>query len=494
MGVVSARTFERWLRRLDAERFRAFVSDLYAASGRDVRRRADGTLAFGDTGRVVVTVASRRRLRTPRVPDHADVVVAASPSRRLAGRAAASRVTLVGPSDLREMALYGVDRGDCERLVRRYFDESPFVSRSDADANAGGRTDADGDANAGAGEGAGANGRRVFARVAEKPRSSLLALVLAGVVVAAALLGPVGPGLAPAGDSTGGPNTEPTGGGASSRAADSAVGRFPPGVGPTGVVSAETLAAAHADAVAGRSYQLLVRQSGTDVWAGWNHAHQRAEVANQTNYRYSVTGYRSTGEENGELVQYSMYADGTHNYVFAGDGENRSFVRYAVGTDEDGHGPFENRAASAVERYLDATRTNVTRDDRSVRPYRIVATGTPESVDDPENVTDYRAEAHVGADGFVSLLTVAYEIRTDDGVETVSFRMEYVNMDVQTVRTPWWYDEARNATGGTDRTPVTTARANETTRPSATPQTASALPTHRVDPLADVRFRRLAPP
>lgn len=474
MGVVSTRTFERWLRRLDSERLRGFVSDLYAASGRDVRRRADGTLLLAESGRVVVTVDARRRLRTPRLPDGADIVVAASPSRRLVRRAAAREVTVVGPTDLREMALYGANRDDCERLFRRYFAESPLVDRSDAGADGGTPANADANSNRGS------DGGRFLAN--EESLSSLAVLALAGIVVVAALLGPFGPGVTPAADDAAGPSA----GGAASETVDAGDGLFPPGVGPTGVVSAETLAAAHADAVAGRSYQFAVRQSRSEAWTGrtWDRAYQRAEVAGPTNYHYSVTGYRSTGEESGELVQYSMYADGTDNYVFVEDGENRSFARYAIGTDEDGHGPFENRAARAVERYLDTTRTSVTRENWSVHPYRVVATGTPKSLDDSENVTDYRAEAHVGADGFVSRLSVEYEVRTADGAENVTFRMEYVQVDVQTVRPPSWYEEARNATGVTARTPVATpsaapenerptpnatARANETMRPSATP-------------------------
>lgn len=495
MGVVSARTFERWLRRLDSARLREFVRDLYAAAGRDVRRRADGTLVLAESGHTVVTVDARLRFRTPRIPDDADIVVAASPSRRLVGRAAESGVTLLGPADLREMALYGVDRDDCERLFRRYFDESPVVERSD------GRTPA-----AGADATRGSDDR--WGPVREEPLSSLLVVALAALVVAAALLGPVGPGADDTGESTAGAGTE--------EADDADDGLFPPGVGPTGVVSAETLATAHADAVAGRSYQLAVRQSGSGAWEGraWDRAYQKAKVAGPTNYHYSVTGYRSIDDGEGELVQYSMYADGRDNYVFIEEGDNRSFVRYSVRTDEAGHGPFENRAARAIERYLDATRTNVTRENWSVQPYRIVATGTPESVDDAERIVDYRAEAHVGADGFVSRLTVAYGVRTDDEVENVSFRMEYVQMDVQTVRPPSWYDEARNATLNSEPTPVRasaatpgnesptasptpngsateTARADETARPTATPPTAASV--RGVDRLAVARFGRLEP-
>ncbi|MFC6825384.1 hypothetical protein [Halopelagius fulvigenes] len=468
MPVVSARTFERWLRRLDAERLRGFVCDLYAAAGREVRAREDGTLAVGENGRVVVTLDARRRLRTPRVPDDADAVVAASPSRRLVRRVVSSGATLVGPDDLRNLALYGVDRDDCERLFRRYFGESPSVERSGVAAEGDDAPD---------GERGESNGFGV-ARVAAEPVSSLAVLLLAGLVVAA-VLGPFGFGVVPRTDDAAGPNVGPVVAASSDGSADGdgegdsdddsdgdgdADEPFPPGVGPAGVADAATLAAAHADAVAGRSYQLIVRQSGTNARTGrgWTRAYRRADVAGPTRYRYFVTGYRATGEGGAEFAHYSMYADGRHNYVYTEHGEKQSYARHVVEADEDGHGPFENRAAGAVRRYLDAPRTNVTRKNWSVQPYRIVATGTPRSLPNSGNVTDYRAEAHVGADGFVSLLVVSYEVRAGGETRSVRFRMEYTDADPETVRAPPWYDEARNATD--DARPETvTARAGDDT-------------------------------
>ncbi|RDI70355.1 hypothetical protein [Halopelagius longus] len=486
MPVVSARTFERWLRRLDSASLREFVRDLYAAAGREVRVRGDGTLAVGSDGRVVVTVSARRRLRTPRVPDDADVVVAASPSRRLVGRVTESGATLVGPSDLRTLALYGADRDDCERLFRRYFDESPSVERPDAVA----ARETDGDRRHASVRG--------VERIAADPVSGLAVLALAGLVVAA-LLGTFG--VAPETGDSAGPTAEPVVAASSDRSSDSDADAdvnadadagtssdrpFPPGVGPTGVADAETLAAAHADAVAGRSYQLIVRRSGTDArTGGWPRAYRRAEVASPTRYRSFVTGYRATGDGGTELVHCSMYADGEYTYVYREHGEERSYARYAVETDEEGHGPFENRAAAAVRRYLNAPRTTVTRKNWSVQPYRVVATGTPASLPNLANVTDYRAEARVGADGFVSRLLVSYEVRAGEETRSVSFRMEYADADPRTVRAPPWYGEARNAT---DDAPSEAAAACTPARTRANETQTASLPVRVPGGAAGVRF------
>lgn len=489
MPVVPARTFETWLRSLDGDAFAAFVADLYDARERGVRARGDGAVVLAD-GRVLAPVAAAWRLGSPRVPDDADAVVAASPSPRLRRAADRRGLTLLGPSDLRDLALYGVDRGDAERLFSEYFDRSPVVAPTRADRSEG----SDGDRTDG---------------FEDAAVASVAAVVLAGLVVAA-MLGPFGPGVAPAADDAARSGSGPLVVGASRPAVvggggDSDDHLFPPGIGPTGVVDAEALAEAHADAVAGRSYRLVVRQSGTDGGNGrvWRGVWQQAEVENPRHFRYTVTGYvgnatagsateaaetDSTGATTAtdvttattatgsvteatatnttteatatdeadstagsdsragvELVQYAAYADGELVYVMS-DRREEAFYRYPVIVDEDGHGVFERRAAFAVERYLDAPRTNVTRESRTRYPFRVVATGTPDSVPGADRISDYRAEASVGSDGFVSRLAVSYDLRVGDDTREVSYRMEYASIGEVDLSQPVWYDRAVNAT------------------------------------------------
>jgi hypothetical protein len=444
MPVVSTRTFARWVGRLDRDGFARFVAALYAAGPADAEVRADGAVAVrrrgGGETLVLVPVASGPHLRVPRVPSDADALVLAAPTRRLERVAAERGLDVVTPDDLRNHALYGLDRPDCERLFDRYFDASPTV-RAAEDA-ASGRLDA------------------VRARVEAAPLGSVAVVVVAALVVTA-VLGPFGPGVGPDSDEA---NVTAGGqvvvGGSVESAEGRTDGLFPPGVGPTGVTDVETLAEAHADAVAGRSYRLVTRQTGTQDWTGrvWHGAWQQVEVEAPTTYRYDVVGYIVAGSAGEELVQYSVYADGTYNYVKTSDRGTDSFVRFPVRTDADGHGPFENRAADAIETYLNATRTTVSRSNWSLEPYKVVATGTPLGLSErgTQNVTDYRATAYVGPDGYVSLLTATYDVSRGNGTQTVSYRMEYAAMDDIDVDSPTWYETARNRTTpdrGPDATP-----------------------------------------
>jgi hypothetical protein len=441
MPAVPLRTFERWLRRLDEDAFTAFLADLYASRGRAVTVRDDGAVVLSDEGRVLAPVASAWRLRNPRLPADADAVVAARPTPRIDRLAAREGLPLVGPADLRNVALYGIDRRDAERLFAAHFDASPVV--------AGPVPAHEGDDG-------------VLAGMGDVSAASVAAVVIVALVVAA-LLGPFGPGVSPAANDAGQAESGPVVVGPSVPTDDGAESAlFPPGIGATGVTDAEALADAHADAVAGRSYRIVLRQSGTRDWSGrvWRGVWQQAEVEDPRHFRYTVTGYardraaesrsgetpaNDTDDDGDELVQYTAYADGEQIFVRV-DGRNESFYRYPVRIDENGHGLFEQRASAAVERYLNASRTRVRRVDDTRYPFRVVATGTPESVPRPANVSDYRAEASVGSDGFVSVLVVSYDRTVGDETREVSYRMEYASMDAVTVSRPGWYDRAVNAT------------------------------------------------
>ncbi|SFR68944.1 hypothetical protein [Halogeometricum limi] len=483
MPVVPTRTFAGWLRRLDGPRFAAFVADLHATRGVGATVRDDGTVALDD-GRVLATVSGRRRLRTPRVAADADAVVAATVSPRLARLAARRDLAVVDASDLRDLALYGIDRSETERLFAEYFDASPVVAAPEPTDSAASR----------------------LARVGDTSAASVAAVVLVGLVVAA-LLGPFGPGVAPADDDAARAGSGPVVVGASDPASDGSEDElFPPGIGATGVVDAETLAAAHADSVAGRSYRLIVHESGTRGWNDrvWRGVWQQAEVENPRHFRYTVTGYvesaaendsargvqngtaESAGDTDGdgdELVQYTAYADGELVYVRT-ELRNESFYRYPVYTDENGHGLFERRAARNVERYLDAPETTVTREPRDLYPFHVVATGTPPSLPDAENVSDYRAEATVGTDGFVSLLIVSYDRTRGNETRTVTYRLEYATMDRVNVSRPTWYDRAVGETESPSTRSSETSNesadeagtATETAAETTTPATATETP------------------
>ncbi|RYJ13879.1 hypothetical protein ELS19_07805 [Halogeometricum borinquense] len=455
MTIVPAYTFERWLHRLDGATFSAFVADLYASRGREVTVRDDGAVVLVDEGRVLVPIASRWRLRRPRVPNDADAIVAPAPSRRLRRVAVRRGLRLLGPTDIRNLALYGIDRRDAERLFEEYFGESPAVAAPESSDSS----------------------SSPLRRFDDVSLATIAAVVLIGLVVAA-VFGPFGPGVAPAEDDAAQAGSNPVAVGMSDTADDGDEEQlFPPGIGPTGVTDSEMLAAAHADAVAGRSYRLVIRQSGTRDWNGrrWQDAWHQAEVENARHFGYTVTGYAqstdstptaptpTTSPDGADLVQYSAYADGEIVYVKTELRNNESFYRTPVSVNEYGYGVFERRASFAIQQYLTTTRTNVTRADRAQYPFRIVATGTPEHISNADRISDYRAEASVGSDGFVSVLNVSYDVTIENETREVSYRLEYAAIDEVNLSRPVWYDRAVNATVPPSLSDEPTRESNETT-------------------------------
>jgi hypothetical protein len=440
MPPVPSSTFERWLRGLGDGDAREFVADLYRARGHSVQTREDGALVFGDDESVYWVAGGRfaHRLRRPTPPRDANVLVAVRPTGRLTRLAAGRGLTLVSPAELRNLALYGLSRAECERLFERYFGASPFVPAA-PDGTVSDRQQ---------------GLRGLVTRPANDSVSTLVVLAVVGTLVLVAVLGPAAPGASLRDSSVGAASVDGEAGAvtgdvtAESPSADEERGRYPPGVAPTGVTSAEKLANAHATALSGRSYRLIIRQSGTEDWTGrvWRGAWQQAEVEDRTTYRYVVTGYQAAQRGEARLVQYSVYGDGRDNYIYTEDGGENSFVRVPITLGEREYGPFETRSAAAIERYLNTTETTVTQVNWTVEPYRIVATGRPLALDNAENVTNYRAQADVGPDGYVSLLTVRYDVLRRNDTRSASFRMEYANLDDVRVRPPPWYEDAQNQT------------------------------------------------
>ncbi|ELZ34500.1 hypothetical protein C474_02306 [Halogeometricum pallidum JCM 14848] len=490
MPVVTPDEFAGWLRRLDGDALTAFVADLYADRGESVAVRDDGAVVLGDGDRVLSPVSGRRRLRRPSVAPDADVVVAARPTPALLRRAARTDASVVGPAELRNIALYGLDRRDAERLFREHFDASPVVDARDPDDSL--------------------DRHAALGRVGDSLGVGVIAVVLA-VLAVAVLFGPFGLALSPTDDAAG---SQPDSGDGST---DSATARteaesFPPGIAPTGVTNPERLAAAHADAVVGRSYRLVVSESGTENWEGevWGDVWKEAAVESPRRFRYIVTGSvrgeerdaganasggasgpddptetaggdgTAAGDGDG-LVHYTAYADGQYTYVRNERGDG-SVSRFPVRLDGNGHGPFERRTAAAVERYLNATRTSVAREAESEpdAPYHVVATGTPEAFADPENVSNYRAEARVDPDGFVRTLTVSYAVTDGGETRKVRYHLSYSGVDAVELSPPPWYERARGATESEspppmstpDRTPVnrtgTATRADDARAPTTT--------------------------
>jgi hypothetical protein len=441
---------------LHRERFVDFCVSLWAARGDETRV---------EDGRIVATRANERIVLLPWTDPGAlgralgavragvtgwgrdtadggvDVVVAAvdaAPARRLAARHDAR---FVGPTALADRLLYGVSRAEAAELVAMYLDEE--LSAVLATTSSPHRTNIGIDAT-------------TLVAVA-----GVVCLVVAGIVGGVWTVdGPDATadgatGSSPTTFTTGVPPTETdvqSGGSTTGDAAGdgSTIGRYPPGV-AEGFLDVWVLSNAHAEAIDGRSYRLIVRHSGGGAFDGdrrWNGAWQHAVVGDDGTWLYSVVGYADRGNDS-ELVQYTVYADGSAAYRRADGREGPTYERSPVPVTDDGFGPHTELTQEYLRRYLATPEVRVDRPSWNPEVYRLVATGPPSTAD--RDVSNYTATALVSEAGFVSELTVEYTLVEADDERTVRFRFEYAAVDETTVRPPGWYDEAVVATGNASR-------------------------------------------
>jgi hypothetical protein len=478
-GASTTRTaaVARRARRLDARQFVEFCADLWAARGYETRTDGERIVATRPDERVVVLPRAARGPisrtielfggplsrssagSTPARRSDVDVVVTpvdAALTRRLADRHDARHV---GPVALADLLLYGVDRRDAEALAVRHLGASlPTLLANDHD----GADDAS-DA------------------TADRPGLDLTALgAVAGVallVAAWVVAGVWTPGAFGSADDAGSPLAP--GSGTSVRVADGeressaptasastpddstvSTPEYPPGV-IDGYLDVWSLSRAHAAAVEGRSYQLVIRHSGSEALDAdhrWSSAWQRAVVGSGETWLYSTIGY--TAANASRHVQYTEYADGEFVYRRTGTAAGPEFDRQRPRIDA-ADGPHTDRARRYLLRYLRTTEVNVDRPSWDPDRTRLIATGRPIGVDG--DVSNYTATAFVSPAGFVSTLTVEYTLDTGGEARTVRFRMQYVAVDRAQVRPPGWYDEARNATAtGAGATNVTAGTGNVT--------------------------------
>lgn len=465
MGLLGREPFSRSLRRLDSRGFVAFVAALYDARG-TVARVEGSRIRLGD-GRTVACLHRgpiRARLAgPPRVPEGADVVVSASASDRSRAQAVERGARYVGPRRLRSLLLYGIDREVAETLCREHLGRPlPVEDLRD------GADDADRPRGVDRSTGGPGRGSRVLA-------VGLSVLVVAAAVVV--LLG--GPALVPDADrapSAGGAGVGgvvgPTGAGiAAASPPENESVPYPPGVDVDGVRDASALASAHRQAVANRSYQLLLRghgdvrsvrpwPPGVYLYAGaprWASLRQRISVERPTVYRSRLTGLHGN-DSGGDMVVVDDYADGRAVYRRYGGNATPKFVRVTNRDDLVGYA-----ASEYLIRFLSTSETRVERLNENW--FRIVATGNPFSISDP--IRSYRAVAVVSRSGFVSRLSVSYErpvpsersdsdtpgniwqgrSLADPPARETEFSFEYSDVNRTEVPRPPWYEAARSAVG-----------------------------------------------
>lgn len=450
MPVVDPAAFERRLRSLDAAALAAFVADLWAARGYETT--VDGTTVLArdparDRREVIQCLGGRFGRRA--IGGDADVVVSTRPI-RVDGP---DDARVVRPDELRSMLLYAIDRETAGRLSVTHFGRPLTVDE---------------------------RGSRLREHLAALPRRARLAgvalVVVAGVLALAVwgLGGPTGsadparlaePAATPA--AVGTPEFDrPSDGGS--------LFRYPPGIGPSGVTDASALAAAHRDEVAQSPWDLLIVHYGTmdpihpdRQWVG---SRQTVDRSTPSRYWYRVTGLERTGPDTFASVIYDDYADGDENYRRVADGPDPEYRRTRLPT-AGSDGVFTAVASAYVERYLATSEGRVETVEFGLETrYRVVASGTPREIDGP--VSNYTAVAIVDRQGLVYRLSVQYDRpdRQDATTATpptigttglappttpgaVRFSLVYRDIGEATVPTPSWYEEARNATEGSDLGP-----------------------------------------
>lgn len=456
MPVIPESRFGRRLALLDSGELAAFVGDLWEARGWETRLNDRTVVATGGPADRTVRFhcVAPGRLGRPALPEGAADVVVSTRDRRAVRAAATDRgLAFVGPSELREVARYAVDRGTADRIVAEHLGRPLRTDEPDGrrSSNPLGRT----------------HWRALG--------TGLLVVLLAGVVIAGA--GGVGVPFgdaenrtAPSGADTPTETIEPPTTAAPTPESDrfSVAEDYPPGVGPEGVTDAGRLAAAHAEALARTTHRLVVVHRGSaDVLFDdreWVYSRQTVDQAGPTHYRYHFSGVAVARNGTTREVAFQDFADGTYDYRRIPGPDGPTYRRGLIPTG-GGDGLFTAVAEAYIRRFLATDDGYVAVERRDAQTmYRVVATGVPDRVVRP--AWQYRAVAIVDAVGRVHRLTVTY-VRPGSGIESyptagesidtgapndiVRFELVYEDIGGTTVGEPSWYPAARN---GTDETEV----------------------------------------
>lgn len=425
MGVVSPGEFRRLLAGLDAAELVDLVADLWEGRGYGCTV-SDGVVRATDpeTGRCErIAVARRRIVRWTAPCETADVVVASRNTATTRGLARERSAAFVGPETLRELMLYAVDVEERRRLFEAHFGHTPDSLGHDDRRH-----------------------RLLSAAGGPDPLVGLVAIVTLVVLVSAVVGVGIQGGARPAdaGAGAGSPG-ERTVASTPSPALPGAA-PFPPGVNGSGVTDPGRLGVAHARAVRGTSYHLLlVRRissagNGSDsVQAGY----RRIRVNDTMRFRTESGGNISITEGGFGSISVGVYADGSEVYRRVQQGNRSVFLTGPMMRADR----FSNRVERYVSLYLATGETTVSRTiDGGNVSYVVTARGSPTRIEGP--VANYTAVAVVRPDGFVRSLNVSYD-RISNGTEEhehVRFRLVYRRVGGVEVAQPSWYPAARNAT------------------------------------------------
>jgi hypothetical protein len=137
MGLLSAQAFAAALGDLDRDAFAAFVADVLEARGETIERIGEGLLVTSSGGQgkggyervLVCDHPGRFRLRSPVLPDRADVLVSSRLDPDRSDTPTTDRdVTLLDARDLHGLLCYGLDRETANGIARTHLGRSLSAS------------------------------------------------------------------------------------------------------------------------------------------------------------------------------------------------------------------------------------------------------------------------------------------------------------------------------------------------------------------------------
>jgi hypothetical protein len=484
--VIDTAAFGALLREMDRATFARFVAAVFEARGRTVVVE-DDRLRLGD-GRVVAVRAdvAAEHGAGPEPPEGASLLVTA-------GEPPPTDIEVLGPADLRERLLYGVDSDRRAAIAREFLGEPLTVEGAPDDPGA--EPDAGSDSNpgadvagagrapagaasptptgaAGVGDDSGSAGEEpddgdsIGGRLRSRDGRVLaaVALVVLGAAVAGAVAlaaDPAAPDAPAAGQvnssfETDGERPGNTGDSASAAGAGDAggstqvtpsgpgvsAGSRPPGVAADGSIDEDTLAEAHTAALAGRSYRLVltVRVSVDGQPVGLRR--ESIRVANATSYSADVTRVGSFPIDTPTLADGDVYANGSARVERIGPSAGRAVP-------VDAERPYADRVATYLRWYLSVEQSSVAEvvwRDAGGTDYWLTMRGDPWP-----GVTDTTGTALVTTEGMVREVHRTYRSPDRPSV-SADVTLRVTDVGRTTVVPPAWYGTTGgNATAVTSR-------------------------------------------
>lgn len=462
--------FRPALATLSAERFAGFVADLWAAHGRlvqrDGRRLTASDEAAGESALWVVAPGEDAR-----VPDDADVVVHAQPTRPPGVPADAS---VVGPQGLYRRLRYAIDRTDADRLTDAYLEgcclqaSSPSIgprttTPGEADDPADGGSNHDAEVSDATETAIPAITDSVETPAPAGGRSTRRGLLLgAGTFVAGLATATVVGRIDPFDDRSAGaqPSTDqPSDDDSLTRPAAIPV----PGLSRDGVTGPRTLSVGHVDQLRDRSFTIgstkTVHAADGRLLSSLS---LKVHIASSRGFRVSIVtdgpaGQPLFGEPTASVELWSDRE--TYLRRVEAGGETRHEVFGAGATVSDWYYwsnvvPFDGPPYATLEFYRDLFElvpvavTGQGGDEEA--PY--VLTAVDHRIDEApmlfdmldldSTIRDLEAVGLVSAEGLIPSLRLSYEGLRREAPATVQWSIGYRNLGATSVERPAWADQA----------------------------------------------------